>query len=120
MIPKTKVEIPKALLGHFPKWVPAYLPYRGRHLLFGPMSLNDVCVMTPAWFGGIATFLVFLLTWELSGSSTAGVFAAFVMSIIPAHIMRSVAGGFDNEAIAVSAFCLVFYLWARSVRTPSS
>lgn len=118
LVPATKIKIPKEIWQYFPKWLPEYLPYKGRLLNFGPMSLNDVCVLTPAWFGALATFLIFLLTWELSGSSGAGVVAAFVMCIIPAHIMRSVAGGFDNEAIAVSAFCLVFLLWARSVRTP--
>ena len=25
--------------------------------------------------------------------------------VIPAHLMRSVAGGFDNESIAVTALC---------------
>ena len=31
------------------------------------------------------------------------IFAAMVMSIIPAHLMRSVAGAFDNESVAVTA-----------------
>jgi len=120
MIPTGKVKIAKETLALLPKWVPAYLPYKGRHIAYGAMSLNDVCVLCPAWFGAVATFLTFFLTWELSGSSGAGVFAAMIMSIIPAHIMRSVAGGFDNEAIAVSAFCLVFLFWVRSIRTPRS
>jgi len=34
--------------------------------------------------------------------------------------MRSVAGGFDNESIAISAIVATFYLWARSLRTPRS
>jgi hypothetical protein len=37
---------------------------------------------------------------------------------VPAHLMRSVAGGFDNESIAISAIVATFYLWARSLRTP--
>lgn len=119
-LPEYKYKVAKETLAMLPKWMPAYLPYKGKGFSVGPMSLNDVCVLCPAWFGAVATFLTFMLTWEMSGSSGAGLFAAFVMSIIPAHIMRSVAGGFDNEAIAVSAFVLVFYLWARSVRTPRS
>jgi dolichyl-diphosphooligosaccharide--protein glycosyltransferase len=119
-IPARKVKIPKEILARVPKWSLAYFPNKGRPLSFGPMSLNDVCVMAPAWFGAVATFFTFMLATELSGSTTAGLFAAFIMSIIPAHIMRSVAGGWDNEAIAVSAFILVFYLWVRSVRTPRS
>lgn len=42
------------------------------------------------------------------------------MALVPAHIMRSVAGGFDNEAIAVAAMVLTFYLWCRAVRSESS
>ncbi|KAL3803690.1 hypothetical protein HJC23_003744 [Cyclotella cryptica] len=40
----------------------------------------------------------------------------FFMSIVPAHLMRSVGGGFDNESVAVTAMTLVFYLWTRSLR----
>lgn len=73
------------------------------------MSLNDVCVFIPAWFGAIATIVLGLLTREVSGSWRAGAAAALVMSVIPAHIMRSVAGGFDNESVAVTAMCLTFW-----------
>jgi len=84
------------------------------------MSLNDVCVFFPAWFGAVATFLVALLTKECSGSGNAAVIAALVMSVIPAHTMRSVAGGYDNESLAVTAMCLTFYAWTRALRTESS
>ena len=40
----------------------------------------------------------------------------FFMSIVPAHIMRSVAGGYDNESVAMTAMTLVFYLWTLSLR----
>jgi hypothetical protein len=40
----------------------------------------------------VATFSIFLLTWEVSESSGAAVCAALVMSIIPAHLMRSMTG----------------------------
>lgn len=45
-----------------------------------------------------------------------GLFAAAIMSIVPAHIMRSMGGGFDNESIAVTAMTLTFWLWTRSLR----
>jgi len=45
-----------------------------------------------------------------------GIFAAAIMAIIPAHIMRSVGGGFDNESIAMAAMTLTFALWVRSLR----
>ncbi|CAE7233317.1 stt3 [Symbiodinium natans] len=68
----------------------------------------------------VATFSIFLLTWEASESSGAGVAAAVVMAIIPAHLMRSMTGEFDNECVAMAAFCTAFWLWCRSVRNPSS
>jgi len=119
-IPDTKYVIPKHIVSQIPKWMLFYLPNKGKLLAFGPMSLNDVCCLVPAWFGALATFLTFLLASELSESTSVGLFAAAVMSVIPAHIMRSVGGGFDNEAVAVSAFVLVLLLWVRSIRTPSS
>jgi dolichyl-diphosphooligosaccharide--protein glycosyltransferase len=38
------------------------------------------------------------------------------MAILPAHLMRSVAGGYDNESIAMTAICMTFYFWLRSIR----
>jgi len=84
------------------------------------MSLNDVCCFVPAWFGVVATMFLGLLTQECSGSSNAGVIAAAIMTIIPAHIMRSVGGGYDNESIAVTAMCATFYFWVRSLRNDNS
>jgi len=114
-IPKVDVNLPGIILAVVPKdAIPAY----GKTLQFGPMSLNDVCVVVPAWFGAVATFFTFLLTLEISRSTNAALVAAGIMSIIPAHIMRSMAGEFDNEAVAVAAFCLVLWLWALSLRSP--
>jgi len=42
--------------------------------------------------------------------------AAAIMSIVPAHIMRSVGGGYDNESIAMTSMTMTFYLWMRSLR----
>ena len=43
-----------------------------------------------------ATVFLGLLTSECTGSYSAGIVGASI-SIIPAHIMRSVGGGYDNE-----------------------
>jgi len=97
--------------------------YRAAQALLGPekaMSLNDVCVFMPAWFGVVATLLVGMLAYECSGSAQAGVAASLVMSVIPSHIMRAIAGGFDNESVAITAMVLTFYLWTRSVRNKGS
>jgi len=46
----------------------------------------------------------------------SGVFAMSMMAIVPAHLMRSVGGGYDNESVAVTAMNLTFYFWVRSLR----
>lgn len=68
-------------------------------------------------------------TWGLPRPYVAGpspclecaLWAALIMSIVPAHLLRSIAGGYDNESIAVSAQVLTFAAWARALRdTPNS
>lgn len=85
-----------------------------------PMSINDICVFVPAVFGAFCTLFTYLLTKEVSRSPNAGVVAALIMAILPAHLMRSVAGGYDNESIALTAIVSTFYFWCRSLRTPTS
>jgi len=119
-LPDTKVKYPTQLVSNLPAWAFQYLPNGGKKLHFSPMSLNDVCVMGPAWFGSLGTFFVFLLSRELSESTSAGLVSAFIMAIIPAHIMRGYAGEYENEAFAVSGFCLVLYFWVRSLRSQRS
>jgi len=84
------------------------------------MSLNDVCVFVPVWFGVSATLLLGLLTYECSRSANAAVAACMIMAVIPAHLMRSVGGGYDNESVAMTTMCLSFWLWCRSLRTRDS
>ena len=45
-----------------------------------------------------------------------GVLAMGIMAVVPAHLMRSIGGGYDNESIAVAAMNLTFYFWIRSLR----
>ena len=126
------------------------------------MSLNDVCVFMPAWFGVAASFFVGCIAYEasLDGNSMTffhvvldaltghytensgksakkpngyykfssylgltspsvecAVFAMGFMAVVPAHLMRSVGGGYDNESVAMSAMSLTFFLWMRSLRS---
>merc|ERR1711991_80683 len=84
------------------------------------ISLNDVCVYQPAWFSIVTCLFTFGITYECSRSTTAGLASSFIMAIVPAHIMRSVAGGYDNESIAIGAMCMTFYFWVRSLRSAKS
>lgn len=85
------------------------------------ISLNDVCVFIPAGFSCIAVFCTYKLAMEVSPKNpNAALATAFIMALLPAHLMRSVAGGYDNESVAVAAICSTFFLWTRSLRTDSS
>jgi hypothetical protein len=54
-------------------------------------------------FGAIASCFLGLLTYETTQNANASVVATGIMAIIPAHIMRSVGGGYDNESFAITA-----------------
>ncbi|GKY92313.1 dolichyl-diphosphooligosaccharide--protein glycosyltransferase subunit stt3a [Mayamaea pseudoterrestris] len=42
--------------------------------------------------------------------------SACIMAIVPAHLLRSVGGGYDNESIAVTAMVLTFGCWCKSLK----
>lgn len=58
------------------------------------------------------------LAYETTRSWNIAVIAFAIMAVTPAHTMRSVAGGFDNESVAVAALCSTFYFWVASLRSP--
>lgn len=82
------------------------------------VSLNDVCVFLPAYGAVLTVCFVALLAYEASHSADAAIAAAWIAALIPAHAMRSVAGAYDNEAVAMPAIVCALWLWARSLRTP--
>jgi dolichyl-diphosphooligosaccharide--protein glycosyltransferase len=51
-----------------------------------------------------------------SPAAECGLISAAMMAIVPAHLMRSMGGGYDNESIAVTAMVTTFYFWVRSLR----
>lgn len=98
-------------------WLFIPSPLKSR-IEIGPMSVNDICCMIPPWFGSTASIFTGLLAYEISRSVNAGLMATGIMAIIPAHIMRSVGGKFDNEAVAMTAIVMTFWLWLLSIRSP--
>merc|ERR1719382_2000988 len=123
-IPQFAMATPTAIMAIRPLWdgfaksgLP-YFPAVPTKISYTPMSVNDICCLMPPWFGSIASVVTGLLTYEISRSMNAAVAAVGIMAIIPAHLMRSVGGEFDNEAVAVAAIVGTFWLWLLSVRTP--
>ena len=76
-------------------------------------------LLAPA-FSGLTALAAYLLTSELSTSPSAGLLAAAFMGITPGYISRSVAGSYDNEAIAIFLLVFTFYLWIKSLREGST
>jgi hypothetical protein len=58
-------------------------------------------------------------TGEMATPSAALLAAAFI-GIVPGYISRSVAGSYDNEAIAIFLLMFTFYLWIKAVKTGSA
>jgi dolichyl-diphosphooligosaccharide--protein glycosyltransferase len=97
----------------------AGLFYLSNYLDLG-YTLNEICVYVPAGFSIFACLFTYGIAFEAYRSHWVAAAAMGFMSIIPAHLMRSVAGGYDNESIAISLIVSTFYLWVRSLRTSSS
>ncbi|KAK0361828.1 oligosaccharyl transferase stt3 subunit [Friedmanniomyces endolithicus] len=89
-----------------------------RFLTF-PVDIRNICVLLAPAFSGLTAFATYLLTSEMSDSPSAGLLAACFMGITPGYISRSVAGSYDNEAIAIFLLVYTFYLWIKAVKVGS-
>ncbi|OMJ22395.1 Dolichyl-diphosphooligosaccharide-protein glycosyltransferase subunit stt3 [Smittium culicis] len=83
-----------------------------------PVDIREVCVFLAPLFSSFTAIAAYLLTNEVKGP-VAGLLAAAFIAIAPGYISRSVAGSYDNEAIAIFLLVFTFYLWLKSVRLGS-
>lgn len=51
---------------------------------------------------------------------SAGLLAAAFIGIVPGYISRSVAGSYDNEAIAIFLLMFTFYSWIKALKDGSA
>lgn len=84
-----------------------------------PVDIRNVCVMLAPAFSGLTAYSAYLLTNEMTTSPSAGLLAAAFMGITPGYISRSVAGSYDNEAIAIFLLVFTFYLWIKALKLGS-
>jgi dolichyl-diphosphooligosaccharide--protein glycosyltransferase len=90
-----------------------------RFLTF-PVDIRNICVLLAPAYSGLTAFATYLFTNELSDSPSAGLLAAAFMGIAPGYISRSVAGSYDNEAIAIFLLVFTFYLWIKALKNGSA
>ncbi|VFQ63048.1 unnamed protein product [Cuscuta campestris] len=83
-----------------------------------PLSVETVCVFTAPIFSAFASWATYLLTKEVKGTG-AGLMAAALLGMVPSYISRSVAGSYDNEAVAIFALIFTFYLYIKTLNTGS-
>jgi len=84
-----------------------------------PIHIREVCVFLAPVFSGLTAWAAYLLTSEIKDSS-AGLLAAAFVGIVPGYISRSVAGSYDNEAIAIFLLIFTFYLWIKAIKLGSA
>src|SRR5271163_1317130 len=93
--------------------------YHILRLLGLPVDIRNICVLLAPGFSGLTALAMYLLTSEMSTSPSAGLLAAAFMGITPGYISRSVAGSYDNEAIAIFLLVFTFFLWIKAVKNGS-
>lgn len=83
-----------------------------------PVDIRNICVLLAPAFSGLTAYFTYCLTTEMKDSA-AGLLAAAFIAIVPGYISRSVAGSYDNEAIAITLLMATFYFWIKSQKTGS-
>ncbi|EER34400.1 oligosaccharyl transferase STT3 subunit [Candida tropicalis MYA-3404] len=89
-----------------------------KNYLSMPIDIRNICVMLAPVFSGLTAIFTYLLTKEMKDSSS-GLLAAIFMGIAPGYISRSVAGSYDNEAIAITLLMATFYFWIKAMKLGS-
>ncbi|TEB22018.1 oligosaccharyl transferase STT3 subunit [Coprinellus micaceus] len=65
-----------------------------------PVDIRNICVLLAPGFSAFTAWATYMFTKEMKDES-AGLLAAAFIGIAPGYISRSVAGSYDNEAIAI-------------------
>ncbi|KAF7309468.1 hypothetical protein MIND_00317600 [Mycena indigotica] len=93
--------------------------YNFLHALNIPVDIRNVCVMLAPGFSALTAWSTYMFTKEMKDES-AGLLAAAFIGIVPGYISRSVAGSYDNEAIAIFLLMFTFYLWIKALKVGSA
>lgn len=83
-----------------------------------PVDIRNVCVLFAPVFAGFTAYATYALTRELKDKK-AGLLAAAFIAIVPGYISRSVAGSYDNEAIAITLLMATFMHWIKALKQGS-
>jgi len=93
--------------------------YNILHALNLPVDIRNVCVLLAPGFSALTAWATYMFTKEMKDES-AGLLAAALIGIVPGYISRSVAGSYDNEAIAIFLLMFTFYCWIKALKQGSA
>ncbi|CAH7690844.1 dolichyl-diphosphooligosaccharide-protein glycosyltransferase [Phakopsora pachyrhizi] len=101
-----------------------------------PVDIRNVCVLLAPGFSGLTAYATYLFARELGQKTNSkgqaqtktagetgegtGLWAALFIGIAPGYISRSVAGSYDNEAIAIFILMSTFCLWIKALKQGSA
>jgi len=83
-----------------------------------PVDIRNICVLFAPAFSAVTAYATYKLTCELKDQK-AGLLAAAFIGIVPGYISRSVAGSYDNEAIAITLLMATFMFWIKGLKQGS-
>eukprot|EP00923_Selenidium_pygospionis_P029812 GHVN01053040.1.p1 GENE.GHVN01053040.1~~GHVN01053040.1.p1 ORF type:complete len:725 (+),score=73.69 GHVN01053040.1:104-2176(+) len=82
------------------------------------IDIKDICVFTAPIFSSLSAVAGYLLAKEAScGRSGAGLLGGLFVGMSPSYMSRSVAGSYDNEAVAIFALVFAFYVFIKAINT---
>ncbi|KAJ7581394.1 oligosaccharyl transferase STT3 subunit [Mycena floridula] len=93
--------------------------YNFLHALNLPVDIRNICVMLAPGFSALTAWATYMFTKEMKDES-AGLLAAAFIGIVPGYISRSVAGSYDNEAIAIFLLMFTFFAWIKALKQGSA
>jgi len=82
-----------------------------------PIDIRNCCVFLAPIFAAFTSMVAYLLSWEVTKKFEMSMFCALFMALIPSYISRSVAGSYDNEAVAIFSIVFCFYTYIKAVNT---
>ncbi|KAF8737291.1 hypothetical protein AX14_013140 [Amanita brunnescens Koide BX004] len=93
--------------------------YNILHFLNLPVDIRNICVLLAPGFSAFTAWATYMFTKEMKDES-AGLLAAALIGIVPGYISRSVAGSYDNEAIAIFLLMFTFFCWIKALKQGSA
>ncbi len=89
------------------------------HFFHITVNIRNICVFMGPFYSALCSLSGYLLTEEVTNSSSAGLMSAAFLAVVPSYISRSMGGSYDCECIAICILTFTFYLWIKSVHTGS-